>query len=233
VLSLHRQVEPGYEWNSSESNNQFSTAKTAYYHYFRDPITRVWSQRQIPPSVYPVGCRAAIGFDSRGNVYGVFLSYPAGTDVVPGYRNGQLVIASASKTSQYTDWEIVQALTIDLNGEPRIDQPRLLADNILSVFIQENSAPTTVDGTPLHVIDFAVGVTQPNPVALNFSGADSLITVASDPNYTYQLRTATSLAPPNWTTNGVPVTGNGGLLALPEPNGRTSGQRFYSVIRSP
>jgi hypothetical protein len=152
---------------------------------------------------------------------------------VPGYRNGQLVIASASKASQYTDWEIVQALPTDFNGEPRIDQPRLLADNILSVFIQENSATTTVVGTPLHVIDFAVGVTQPSPVTLNFSGADTLLTVASAPGYTYQLRKTASLTSPNWITNGTPVTGMGGLLTLPDPNGRTGNARFYQVIRNP
>lgn len=233
VLMLHRRVEPGYEWIPSEANSQFNTAKTAYYHYFRDPITRVWSQRRIPPELYPVGSRPALGFDAQGNVYGVFLSYPAGTAVVPGYRNGQLTIASASRAAQYTDWEIVQALTLELNGEPLIDQARLLADNLLSVFIQENSPTTTVVGTPLHVFDFAVNVSSPDPVALNFSGADVLITVASSTNYTYQLRHATTLTPPDWTTNGTPVAGTGGLLALPDPNGRQGSRRFYNVLRSP
>jgi hypothetical protein len=233
VLALHRRVEPGYEWISSESNNQFSTAKTAYYHYFRDPATGVWSQRQIPPTVYAVGSRPTIGFDAQGNVYGVFLSYPVGSDVVPGYRNGQLIVASASKASQYSDWEIVQALPLDLNGEPRIDQPHLLANNILSVFIQENSATTTVVGTPLHVIDFVVGVVQPNPVALDFLGADGLVTVAGETGYTYQLRKTTSLAAPDWITHGAPVPGTGGLLTLPDPNGRIHSQRFYQVIRNP
>lgn len=232
VLALHRRVEPGNEWNVSESNNQFSTAKTAYYHYYRDPVTGVWAQRQIPPAVYGVGSRPAIGFDAAGNVYGVFLSYPPGTDVVPGYRQGQLVIASASKESHYTDWEIVQVLPTVFNGEPRIDQPRLLADHILSVFIQEHSATTSVVGTPLHVIDFVVGVAQPDPVALNFLGADTLITVASEPGYTYQLRVTPAL-PGNWTTNGGPVHGHGGLLTFPDPEGRLHGQRFYNIIRTP
>lgn len=232
VLALHRRVEPGFEWNPGESNNQFSTAQTAYYHYFRDPVTRVWSQRQIPPAVYGVGSRPAIGFDAAGNVYGVFLSYPPGTDAVPGYRNGQLVIASASKVSQYTDWEIVQVLPADFNGEPRLDQPRLQANNILSVFIQENSTTATVVGTPLHVMDFAVGVKTPHPVALDFFGPDALITVRGEPGYAYQLRTKPTLAG-SWTTNGMPVAGSGGLLTLPDPNGRNAGERYYNVMRSP
>ena len=154
-------------------------------------------------------------------------------DVVPGYIGGKLVIASASKASQYTDWSVALTLTNALNGEPLIDQARLLADNILSVFIQEDSAVTTVVGTPLHIFDFAVNVSSPNPVALNFSGADALITVATDTNHTYQLRKATTLAPPDWTTVGVPVPGSGWLLSLPDPNGRQATQRFYNVLQSP
>lgn len=233
ILALHRRVEPGYEWNSGEANNQFSTAKTAYYHYFRDPTTGAWSQRQIPPTAYPVGCRPALGFDAQGNLYAAFLSYPAGTDVVPGYRNGQLVIASASKASAYSDWTVVQALATDFNGEPRIDPSRLLADNILSVFVQENSATTGLIGTPLHVIDFAVGVGQPNPVSLEFRGNDSLVTVVTDTNHTYQLRTTPVLGPPTWTTNGPAIPGHGGLLSWPETDVRSQPQRYYNVLREP
>ena len=234
VLALHRRAEPGNQWVAGDSGNQFSTAKTAYYHYFRDPVTRVWSQRRIPPEVFPVGCRASIGFDAQGNVYGVFVSYPAGTDVVPGYRNGQLVIASASKASQYTDWEIVQSLPNDLNGEPLIDQARLLADNILSVFIQENSATTTVVGTPLHVFDFAVNVPPPNALSLNFIGQDSLVSLNAVSGHNYRLQSAATLSPTNWSNVGVVVTNTiNGLLAFPDANGRGANQRYYRVITDP
>ena len=136
VLAIHRRAEPDGAWVSGETT--FSVLKTAYFHYFRDPVTRVWSQRRIPWTVFPVGCRAKIGFDSQGNVYGVYLSYAStNTDVVPGYIGGKLVIATASKASSYTDWSVALTLTNALNGEPLIDQARLLADNILSVFIQE------------------------------------------------------------------------------------------------
>ena len=233
VLALHRRVEPGYEWTTADSGNQFSTAKTAYYHYFRDPVTRVWSQRRISPDIYGVGCRASIGFDKQGNVYGVFLSYPPSTDVVPGYRNGILTIASASKAAQFTDWQVVCSLTNDLNGEPLIDQSRLLADSILSVFIQENSATTTVVGTPLHIFDFAVNVTQPNALALNFVSQDSLITFSATAGHNYQLQSASTLSPPNWTNASAVMPGITGLISLPEANGKSSTQRFYRVVTDP
>ena len=234
VLALHRRAEPDAAWVSGDS--VFSVLDTAYFHYFRDPTTHVWSQRRIPWTVFPVGSRPKLGYDAQGNVYGVYLSYTSTTtDVTPGYANGRLVIATASKASQYTDWQVACALPNDLNGEPLIDQTRLLADNILSVFIQENSAATGVAGTPLHVFDFAVNITPPNTnsVSLNFVGSDSLIAFNAAVGHTYQLQAASVLSPQGWTNVGSVGVGIDGLLALPDPNGRQSGQRFYRVVIDP
>ncbi|HZI31175.1 MAG TPA: hypothetical protein VFF11_02470, partial [Candidatus Binatia bacterium] len=211
----------------------FSTLATAYYHYFRDPTTGVWSQRRLPADAYPVGSRPKIAFDAGGNVYAVYLSYPAGTDVVPGYTDGTLVVASASKASQYTDWQVVQALNVDFNGEPLIDQARLLADNILSVYIQENSATTSVVGTPLHVFDFAVNVAPPNSLSLNFFGPDSVVALPAASGHTYQLQAASTLSPADWTNVGPVAPGVDGLLALPDPDGGRNRQRFYRFVLDP
>jgi hypothetical protein len=232
ILMLHRRAEPDAAWVSGDST--FSVLDTAYFHYFRDPVTHVWSQRRIPWTILPVGSRPKLGYDAQGNLYAVYLSYAStNTDVVPGYANGKLVIATASKASQYTDWSVACSLTNDFNGEPLIDQARLLADNLLSVFIQENSATTSVVGTPLHVFNFAANVAVPNPLALNFVGSDSLITVNAAAGHNYQLQSASVLAPPDWT-NASPVTaGVDGLLALPDTNGRAVNQRFYRVVTDP
>ena len=232
VLMLHRRVEPDAAWISGDST--FSVMDTAYYHYFRDPATGVWSQRRIPFAGNPVGTRPKIGFDAAGNVYATFLSYAStNSDVVPGYIAGKLVLATASKASQYTDWEVVQSLATDLNGEPLIDQARLLADNILSIFIQENSTTATAVGTPLHVFDFATGVKAPNPLSINFLGPDSLVVFTATAGHTYQLQSASTLAPANWSYVGAVVTGVNGPMALPDPNGRSATQRFYRIIQDP
>jgi hypothetical protein len=160
VLMLHRRAEPAYEYPNVTTAN-FSTVGTAYYHYFRDPTTGAWSQRRIPVDAYPVGSRPKIGYDAAGNVFAAYLSYSGTSVVTPGYSSGKLVIASASKASQYTDWEVVQVNNTTFNGEPLIDQARLLSDNILSIYIQENSATTAVVGTPLHVIDYFAGNAAP------------------------------------------------------------------------
>ena len=122
-----------------------------------------------------------------------------------------------------------------MNGEPLIDQTRLLADNILSVFIQENSPATGVVGTPLHVFDFAVNVApaNSNSVSLNFVGYDSVIAFNASAGHTYQLQSASILAPQSWTNLGPVVNGIDGMMAIPDPNARQSAQRFYRVITDP
>ena len=232
VLMLHRRVEPGFAWTSGDG--AFNVVDTAYYHYFRDPATGVWSQRRISPDAYPVGCRPSLQFDAQGNVYAAYLSYATtNVNIVPGYAAGKLVLATASKASQYTDWEVVSALPTDLNGEPAIDRSRLLADNILSVFIQENSSTTTVVGTPLHVYDFAIGVKAPAPMSLNFLGQDSIIAFTGQSGHTYQLQVATTLSPGDWSYVGSVLTGINGTMALADPNGRSANRRFYRIIQDP
>jgi hypothetical protein len=234
ILMLHRRQEVGYE--PAVFSAQFSTKFTAYYHYFRDPITGVWTQTRIPPDDFPVGSRPKIGFDAQGNVYAAYLSYPAGTAVVPGYIGGKLVITSATKAAQYTNWTVVQAFTNSFNGEPIIDQTRLLLNNILSVYIQEDSATTAVVGTPLHVFDFAVNVngsSQTNVASLNFSGPDALVVVGGIAGKNYQLQSSPTLAPPTWTNVSSALPGVNGLLALPDINGRViAPSRLYRVVQT-
>jgi hypothetical protein len=232
VLMLHRRQDPGYEY-PNYTTAAYSTLATAYYHYFRDPATGVWTQRRIPPEVYPVGSRPKIGYDANGNVYAAYVSYPAGTAVTPGLSSGKLVIASASKASQYNDWEIVQVNNAAFDGEPLMDQARLLADNILSVYIQEHSPTTTVVGTPLHVFDFAVGVTPPNPLSLDFFGPDSVITFAAPAGHIYQLQSSSSLSPASWANVGSAMSGVNAPVSLVDPEGRLAGRRFYRVIQDP
>lgn len=155
MMMLHRREDPGYESPNLTTAN-FSIIGTAYYHYFRDPQNNRWSQRRIPPDVAPVGSRPALGYDAQGNLYAVFLTYTDRSQVFPGYRGGFLAVATASKLSSYTDWKVAYVSTTRYNGEPQLDQARLEQSNILSVFVQEDSAVTTAVGTPLHVIEFSV-----------------------------------------------------------------------------
>ena len=216
VLMFHRRVEPGFEWQLGDG--AFGGAETAYYHYFRDPATQAWSQRRLPVT-YPVGSRPKVGYDKQANVYVVFRS------------GGRLVVASASKASVYTDWAIAAVTDYGFGGEPHIDQNRLTADGILSVFLQEDAPASTVPvGTPLHVVEFVVNVPMSNPVSMMFLTTDVVVSVTTQVGFTYQLQTSSNLAPDSWTNVGTAASGTGGLLALPHPNGATDSRRFYRVV---
>lgn len=232
VLMLHRREDAGYEY-PNYTTAAYSTLAAAYYHYFRDPVTGVWSQSRIPPDAYPVGSRPKIGYDVTGNVYAAYVSYSSGTATTPGYTSGKLVVATASKASGYSDWQIAQVINSEFDGEPLLDQAQLLSNNILSVYIQEHSATTSVVGTPLHVFDFAVGVTPPKPISVNFFGQDSLVSIAGLAGHTYQLQAASNLSPPEWSNVGSIKSGIDGSLALVDPNGTSEQQRFYRVIQDP
>ena len=155
MMMLHRREDPGFEYPNLTTAN-FSIIGTAYYHYYRDPLSNTWTQRRIPPDIAPVGSRPCLGYDAQGNLYAVFLTYTDRSQVFPGYRGGYLAVATASKLSSYTDWKVSYVSTTKYNGEPQLDQARLEQENLLSIFVQEDSAVTTAVGTPLHVIEFSV-----------------------------------------------------------------------------
>jgi hypothetical protein len=157
----HRRQEPGYEWRSSDPI--WDPERSAYYHYFRDPATGEWSQRQLPTET-GVGSRARMAIDADGNVYAVY------TDRGPEdgnykYNPGNLIISAATAASNYTDWSILYQGTEQFIGEPFIDKTRLLEDGILSIMVQLDSPGTTMTGTPLRIMEFAA-VPEPTSASL-------------------------------------------------------------------
>jgi autotransporter-associated beta strand protein len=130
----------------------FTTTPAAYYHYFRNPSSGSWHRTELPTS-RAVGSRPDMAYDEHGNLYVTYLS-PGPGDAGGYYTNGDLIIASASKSTGYEDWEIVYTDTRDLAGEPFVDLKRLLNDGVVSVIIQENSPNTGRTGTPLRVLEF-------------------------------------------------------------------------------
>ncbi|MBN8457684.1 MAG: BNR-4 repeat-containing protein [Verrucomicrobia bacterium] len=234
VLMMHRRQDPGY--GPEVFKDDFSTKFTTYYHYFRDPVSGTWFQRRIPPEAANPGSRPKIGYDAAGNLYAAFLSYADGTAVTPGYTHGKLVIAAASKASLFTDWEVLYRGTTGFNGEPVIDSARLLADGILSVYIQEHSDAVSTNGipTPLHVLDFAANVPEPATTTptLAFFGGDVVICLRGSAGTTYQLQTSPDLSEP-WTSVGTPAAGADAILAFPHAGGALDPRRFYRIVASP
>lgn len=145
----------------------FDTTEAAHAHYFKDPLTGKWTKNLIPVAdgngnPVQVGGRAQIVSDAGGNVFAAFASPGVASDHSRNfYDGGTLVIAGATAASNYDDWSILYRdnsffANRSFEGEPLIDQQRLLSDGILSVFIQEGSNNSGVTTSDLHIFDFAV-----------------------------------------------------------------------------
>lgn len=133
----------------------FTTMPAAYFHYYRDPSTGSWSRTELP-TTRDVGSRPDVAHDTDGNLYVAYVS-PGEGDAGGYYTNGDLIISAASRAAAYEDWQIVyMGDQLDFAGEPLFDRARLLGDEVLSVFLQENDASQLgVTGTPLHVFEFS------------------------------------------------------------------------------
>src|SRR5690606_9068440 len=74
TLVVHRRQETGFEWRAASP--VWDPERSAYYHYFRDPDTGIWTQRQLPTDT-GVGSRPTMGVDADGNVYAVYTNREA------------------------------------------------------------------------------------------------------------------------------------------------------------
>ncbi|MFM7182969.1 MAG: BNR-4 repeat-containing protein [Verrucomicrobiales bacterium] len=157
VLVRHRRQEPGFEWTLGDG--AFSGPDTAYFHYFRNPVTGAWTGSRLPVT-HAASSRPDVETLSNGDVYTIFRS------------GGRLIVAAATAAANYTDWTILTDYGSDFAGEPRLDHSRLRKSGVLSVFVSEDapasSLPTPV---PLHVIDFATA-----PVFEVHAGQDQRMT---------------------------------------------------------
>lgn len=141
VLVCHRRQEPSFEWTLGD--RAFKGPDTAYFHYFRNPSTGVWTGSRLPVT-HPVGSRPDVETLPNGDIYTVFRS------------EGRLIVAAATAATHYSDWTILTAYGANLGSEPRLDHARLRKSGVLSVFISEGAPPSSqATGVPLHVIDFA------------------------------------------------------------------------------
>ena len=120
-----------------------------YFHYYRDPLSGTWTDSMLPTDRV-VGSRPSIGFDSDNNVYAAYLTRANGNDI--------LRVASAEKLAAggYAPWEVIWEDFRDWLGTPLLDQERLLNDNILSIFLQENTTSDFLTGTDLHVLEYRI-----------------------------------------------------------------------------
>ena len=124
------------------------TQDSTYAHLWRGP-DGTWHEARVPAVV---GTRPKLVFDQADDAYAVFTNGPT-----PGIRanDRQLVVATATKASGWTDWRVALTRPGQIVGEPLIDNARMASEGVLSVFLQD--APTAErQPTPIRIVDFAV-----------------------------------------------------------------------------
>ena len=143
ALMWHRRFdEPGFEWEAGET---FDKSDSAYYHYYRDPLTGNWDRNQLP-TIQDVGGRPKIGYDANGDLFAVYTN-----------RGSSLIIAGATKAANFQDWSILYEDSRNFASDPILDQARLFNDGILSIFLQESAPNSSVAlGSDLRVLEFSV-----------------------------------------------------------------------------
>ena len=147
----------------SSDDFAFDSREAAYFHYYKDASTGVWTRSQIPRvdadgNPLDVGSRPKLVYDVDGNVYAAFLSPGVARAANRNYLDpGCLVIAGATRSSNYSDWEILYHDTTLYEGEPIVDQQRFLLDGVLSVMIQDtNFSNGGVTTSNIRVFDFEI-----------------------------------------------------------------------------
>jgi hypothetical protein len=118
-----------------------------YYHYWRGS-DGVWHDVRLP--VHGRKPQLAVARDGRA-----FLVFCKGdnVDYHDAVASGHLQVAMATEGSGWTDWRVVYESKALFISEPLLDIPRWVAEEVLSVYAQEEPA---VPGEPsaLHVLDF-------------------------------------------------------------------------------
>ncbi|MGF1633238.1 MAG: BNR repeat-containing protein [Phycisphaerae bacterium] len=170
TLDVHRR--PGAEF-AYQPGDRWDPLDSAYFHYTRDPATGDWAQHMLPRSTpddpdmdLHIGHRGSLGVDADGNIFAV---YTARDESVGNYKyaNGALVVAGATAASNFTDWTILHLIDdVGFEGDPQIDDARLLNDGILSIFVQEKDPRSdegewSMTGSNLRVIEFQVVIPEP------------------------------------------------------------------------
>ena len=192
------------------SDRAFDTTEAAHSHYFKDPVTGDWTKNQIPifdeaGNITQVATRGNIAYDSDANVYAAYTtSGTAGDHNRNFYDPGSLVVAGATAESGYQDWSILYRDDLVFNrffeGEPVIDQQRLVRDGVLSVFIQEGSGNFGVTTSDLHVLDFDITVTA--SILLGDVNLDGIVNFLDIAPFIGRLSTGTFQAEADIDENG-------------------------------
>ncbi len=137
--------EPGeHRWGPPEARR--------YHHYWRN-VNGAWQHRELP---WVAGNRPKLFMDGNDNAYLIYAaryeSAKMEDDVF--FLAGDLVIATATANSKWTDWRTIHVEKGCFLNEMLGDRYRWKQEGILSIMVQE-SPKEAHQATPLRILDFS------------------------------------------------------------------------------
>jgi len=131
---------------------EWGRPQARYHHYWRDH-QGTWHSNILPG---PVGSRAKILLDSKNNAYAVYtVNKTDDWDWQIYFSQGELVIATATAASGWTDWKIIHREPGPFLNEMLFDDSRWRSDGVLSLLAQ-NSPNSPGESTILRVLDLKI-----------------------------------------------------------------------------
>ena len=123
-----------------------------YFHYFRD-LNGNWQKRVLPQIA---GSRPKVFADKEDNLVLVYGSIQDSHSLESGiyFARGDLVIASATAASEWTDWKVIHVEKGPFLNEMLGDPFRFQQEGVLSVVVQATPKGSR-DPSALKVVDFS------------------------------------------------------------------------------
>ena len=145
----------------------YTPTESSYFHYWRDGDGN-FHRSKLPGQV---GSRPKLFFDASDNAFAI---YQLGSFSLSGIyiNNGDLVIAAATKASNWNDWKVIQTEAGPFVSEAQADVRLFALTGTLSVTMQ--NSPTSLgsaQATNMRAMDYTFAVTPATNVAATVSGS--------------------------------------------------------------
>lgn len=163
---------------STSTATPWEPQESSYYHNWRDDAGN-WHETRLDGNV---GARPKIFFDDDDNAVMIYTVKSGGGALTGGtgnnlyFTNGDLVIATATKGSNWTDWKINHVESGPFVSEAQADDKLFRDTGVLSVIMQNSPTGTGNTGTTMRTLDYTIGFTPPQArtfAALDGDFADS------------------------------------------------------------
>jgi len=145
-------------------NNVWEPQESSYFHYWRDGLGN-WHQNRIHGNV---GSRPKIFFDAQDNAIAIYSVVSGGGQLTGGsgsnlyFSDGDLVIAAATKATNWTDWKVIHTQTGPFVSEAQADARLMATDGRLSVIMQESPVGSLSQGRAIRSLDYSIDLTAPS-----------------------------------------------------------------------